>query len=289
MATDPVLRMLGLARRAGKLAFGDELVREACFDHKVRCVFIAGDAGASTAKKAAFYAERANVPFVTLPHGKAEMGAAIGKAGCAIIAVTDIGLAASAVEKLASEHPEYAEVSAELSKKNERIQSRRGVKKHKEKTEAPAEKPAKQERPAAKRPARKPEGEKRPYRKPDGEQRPFRKDGDRPARPTRKPDGEYRPFRKEGDRPARPYCKPDSEYRPFRKDGDRPARPYRKPDGEYRPFRKDGDRPTRPYRKPDGEQRPFRKDGDRPARPFQKSGPRKPNFPGAKRNFRNKT
>ena len=44
MATDPVLRMLGLARRAGKLAYGDELVREACFDHKTRCVFIAGDA-----------------------------------------------------------------------------------------------------------------------------------------------------------------------------------------------------------------------------------------------------
>ena len=45
MATDPVLRMLGLARRAGKLAYGDELVREACFDHKTRCVFIAGDEG----------------------------------------------------------------------------------------------------------------------------------------------------------------------------------------------------------------------------------------------------
>ena len=56
MATDPVLRMLGLARRAGKLAYGDELVREACFDHKTRCVFIAGDAGANAAKKAAFYA-----------------------------------------------------------------------------------------------------------------------------------------------------------------------------------------------------------------------------------------
>ena len=69
MATDPVLRMLGLARRAGKLAYGDELVREACFDHKTRCVFIAGDAGANAAKKAAFYADKANVPCVTLPHG----------------------------------------------------------------------------------------------------------------------------------------------------------------------------------------------------------------------------
>ena len=70
MANDPVLRMLGLARRAGKLAYGDELVREVCFAHKARCVFLAGDAGASTAKKGAFYAEKANVPCVQLPHGK---------------------------------------------------------------------------------------------------------------------------------------------------------------------------------------------------------------------------
>ena len=67
MANDPVLRMLGLARRAGKLAYGDELVREVCFAHKARCVFLAGDAGASTAKKGAFYAEKANVPCVQLP------------------------------------------------------------------------------------------------------------------------------------------------------------------------------------------------------------------------------
>ena len=51
MATDPVLRMLGLARRAGKLAYGDELVREACFDHKTRCVFIAGDAAQMQRKR----------------------------------------------------------------------------------------------------------------------------------------------------------------------------------------------------------------------------------------------
>ena len=64
MMNDPVLRMLGLARRAGKLAFGDELVREACMEKKARCVMAASDAGESTAKKAAFYAERANVPFL---------------------------------------------------------------------------------------------------------------------------------------------------------------------------------------------------------------------------------
>ena len=135
MPTDPVLRMLGLARRAGKLAYGDELVREACFDHKTRCVFIAGDAGANAAKKAAFYADKANVPCVTLPHGKLELGSAIGKAGCAMCAVADIGMAAAAVNKLAEQDPAYAEVAQQLSEKNVKIQSRRGVKKHKDKAE----------------------------------------------------------------------------------------------------------------------------------------------------------
>ena len=291
MATDPVLRMLGLARRAGKLAYGDELVREACFDHKTRCVFIAGDAGANAAKKAAFYADKANVPCVTLPHGKLELGSAIGKAGCAMCAVADIGMAAAAVNKLAEQDPAYAEVAQQLSEKNVKIQSRRGVKKHKDKAEKTEEAPVKTEKSAEEKPKRtyrKPSGEKRPYRKndenkrpyrkADGEKRPFRKDSE--SRPYRKNDGEKRPYRKDGE--YRPYRKNDDDKCPFRKDGE--YRPYRKNDGEKRPYRKEGDRP---YRKNDGEKRPFRKDGER--RPYRKSGAGKPSFNSGKRSFRNKT
>ena len=290
MATDPVLRMLGLARRAGKLAYGDELVREACFDHKTRCVFIAGDAGANAAKKAAFYADKANVPCVTLPHGKLELGSAIGKAGCAMCAVADIGMAAAAVNKLAEQDPAYAEVAQQLSEKNVKIQSRRGVKKHKDKAEKTEEAPVKTGKSAEEKPKRtyrKPSGEKRPfrkdgeyrpYRKNDGDKRPYRKEGDRPYR---KNDGEKRPFRKDGE--SRSYRKNDGEKRPYRKDGE--SRPYRKNDGEKRPFRKDGE--YRPYRKNDGEKRPFSKDGER--RPYRKSGAGKPSFNSGKRSFRNKT
>ena len=290
MATDPVLRMLGLARRAGKLAYGDELVREACFDHKTRCVFIAGDAGANAAKKAAFYADKANVPCVTLPHGKLELGSAIGKAGCAMCAVADIGMAAAAVNKLAEQDPAYAEVAQQLSEKNVKIQSRRGVKKHKDKAEKTEEAPVKTEKSAEEKPKRtyrKPSGEKRPfrkdgeyrpYRKNDGDKRPYRKEGDRPYR---KNDGEKRPFRKDGE--SRSYRKNDGEKRPYRKDGE--SRPYRKNDGEKRPFRKDGE--YRPYRKNDGDKRPFSKDGER--RPYRKSGAGKPSFNSGKRSFRNKT
>ncbi len=261
MANDPVLRMLGLARRAGKLAYGDELVREVCFAHKARCVFLAGDAGASTAKKGAFYAEKANVPCVQLPHGKIELGTAVGKSGCAIVAVTDIGLASSAVEKLASEHEEYAETAKLLSEKNARIQSRKGIKKQKNKAETETEKPDEPEKREESRP------------KP-AEKRPFRRDGERPFR---KADGEKRPYRKDGERPFR---KADGEKRPYRKDSERP---FRRADGEKRPYRKDGERP---FHRADGEKRPYRKDGERP---FRRDSARKPHFTGEKRSFRNKT
>ena len=241
MANDPVLRMLGLARRAGKLAYGDELVREVCFAHKARCVFLAGDAGASTAKKGAFYAEKANVPCVQLPHGKIELGTAVGKSGCAIVAVTDIGLASSAVEKLASEHEEYAETAKLLSEKNARIQSRKGIKKQKNKAETETEKP---DEPEKREESRQKPAEKRSFRRADGEKRPYRKDGERPFR---KVDSE------------RPFRKADGEKRPYRKDGERP---FRKADGEKRPYRKDGERPFRrdSARKPHftGEKRSFR-------------------------------
>lgn len=151
MTNDPVLQLLGLARRAGKLAFGDELVREACADKKARCVLIAADAGASTAKKAAFYAQSANVPAVTLPHSKDALGAAIGKNGCAVCAVTDIGLAAAALQKLAAADAAYAPLAAQIAEKNTRIQSRRGKKKPRRSEPRPqteqAARPARIERP----------------------------------------------------------------------------------------------------------------------------------------------
>ena len=153
MASDPCLGMLGLARRAGKLAYGDELVRQMCADHKARCVLVAADAGESTAKRTALYAARANVPCITLPHGKDELGGAIGKNGCAVCAVSDIGMAAASIGKLAAQYPQYAEVAAQLGEKNARIQSRRGKKKPRNRDEQPKaeEKPSDSRRAAAPR------------------------------------------------------------------------------------------------------------------------------------------
>ncbi|MCI7126329.1 MAG: ribosomal L7Ae/L30e/S12e/Gadd45 family protein [Agathobaculum sp.] len=131
MANDPVLGLIGLMRRAGKLAYGDELVREMCQSGKARCVFTAADAGASTAKKAAQYAQKAGVPCVTLPQGKEALGAAIGRSGCALCASSEIGMAAAAVGRLAAGDASYAAAAAQLADKNARIQARKGKKKRK--------------------------------------------------------------------------------------------------------------------------------------------------------------
>lgn len=206
MANDPFLGMLGLARRAGKLAFGDELVREACADKKARCVFVAADAGASTAKKVAFYAQSANVPLVTLPHGKDDLGAAIGKNGCAVCAVSDIGLAAAALQKLAAVHSEYAAVAAQVAEKNARIQSRRGKKKHRDKdaeTQAPRQAASGRtgtpqrmgyKRPAAHGAARRVVNKERSTRRMEGRGQPA-------SGAARRPDKTGRPARKPNDTP----------------------------------------------------------------------------------------
>lgn len=129
MANDPVLGTLGLAKRAGKLALGDDMARELCEMGKARCVLVACDAGGSTAKKAALSAERANIPCITLPQDRAALGGALGREGCAVCALGDIGLAASVAKRLAEIDPQYAEAAEKLSAKNTRIQSRKGKKK----------------------------------------------------------------------------------------------------------------------------------------------------------------
>lgn len=127
MGTDAVLGLLGLARRAGKLACGDDPVRNLCASGQARCVFLAADAGNSITGKVNRYVR--SVPLLVLPYGKAEIGGVTGRADCAVCAVSDTGMAAAAVQKLALGNGQYAAVAEQLAEKNARIQSRRGKKK----------------------------------------------------------------------------------------------------------------------------------------------------------------
>ncbi|RKJ80461.1 hypothetical protein D7X33_06040 [Butyricicoccus sp. 1XD8-22] len=129
MTDNGILSLLGLAKRAGKLAAGDDPVRELAQDGVIRAVFLASDAGAASSRQAAFTAGKEGVPLLTLPVTKAELGGALGRNACALCALSDSGFAAKAAEKLAAADPSFAEAAKALAEKHARIQSRRGIKK----------------------------------------------------------------------------------------------------------------------------------------------------------------
>lgn len=97
-----LLSMLGICRKAGRLAVGSDAVMKAIRIEgggKAKLVLISSDASSRTTKqftdKCAFY----GVTAVTLPADSFDMGHAVGKNAVTVCAVTDASLA-SALEAL---------------------------------------------------------------------------------------------------------------------------------------------------------------------------------------------
>lgn len=97
--TANALGLLGLARKAGKLELGEDPVGAACRSRQVRLVLLASDAAENTAGKAQRLAGTAGVRCLRLPFSKEELGAALGRNSCAVLALTDEGFAKAFLEK----------------------------------------------------------------------------------------------------------------------------------------------------------------------------------------------
>lgn len=121
-----VLGLLGLALRGGRLEAGEECAGEACRLRRCRLLVTARDAGESTRRKAEALAEESQCVLLELPCSKGELGAALGKGSCAVAAVTDLGLAQAAAERLARQEPEtYAPAAERLRVKAKRSAERK--------------------------------------------------------------------------------------------------------------------------------------------------------------------
>lgn len=134
MPHDPILHLLGLARKAGKLELGEEPVGAACRAKHAKLMLLASDAAPNTRRRAAHFGEAGNVLFLELPFTKAELGFAMGRGSCAMLALTDSGFAASLADKLAARSPErYAPAAEQLRIKAERVLQRQREKRQHEK------------------------------------------------------------------------------------------------------------------------------------------------------------
>ena len=134
MPHDPILHLLGLARKAGKLELGEEPVGALCRARHARLVLLADNAAPNTYRRAAHFGEAGNVLHISLPHTKEELGFHFGRGSVAIMALADAGLAASLMKKLAAMDPtRYGPAAEQLQVKADKMLQRQREKRQHEK------------------------------------------------------------------------------------------------------------------------------------------------------------
>lgn len=125
--------LIGLAYKAGKALPGEEPTATAAAGHKARLILLASDAAGNTAEKAGRLGERGNSPVVQLPLTKEQLGGAVGRSTCAVLALTDVGLASALMKKLSAADPQaYGEVARKLEGKADKAQRRKKEQRAKE-------------------------------------------------------------------------------------------------------------------------------------------------------------
>jgi len=161
---DPILQLLGLAKKAGRLEIGEEPVGAVCRARRAKLLLLAADAAPNTHRRCAHFGETGSILFLELPHSKAELGFVLGRSSVAILALTDAGFAAGVGEKLERIDPaRYGPAAQQLRQSADRtLQRQREKRRHienlqtkKSKATGPSKKTAPPVSPAASgRPAR---------------------------------------------------------------------------------------------------------------------------------------
>ena len=140
---DNVLHLLGIARKAGRVEVGEEPVGASARARQARLILVASDAADNSARRAAHFAQAGKAPWFRVPYTKGELGGTVGRASCAMLALTDVGLAAALLARLAAGAPEtYGAAAAELSEKADKaLQRQKEQRRHEKKLQKGGRKP----------------------------------------------------------------------------------------------------------------------------------------------------
>ncbi len=93
MNSNRITGLLGLCKKAGKLADGEFQVTEALQERRARLVLVASDSSDNTHKRFHDKAAHYGVPVFDLQQEKSELGRALGQGERSVLAVCDEGLA----------------------------------------------------------------------------------------------------------------------------------------------------------------------------------------------------
>ena len=216
---DPILSMIGICRKAGRIEAGEEPVDAAVRARDARLLLLAADAADNTARRCAHFAEVGQCLWLRIPESKYELGRALGRGSCAVLAITDTGLALAVAQRLAEHDPaKYDEAVAKLQVKAQRARERQEEQlrheknlrqgKRREKTPPPPPEEGRMPPSPAKRPGGPGKGPGGPRKGPDGPRKGPGRPGTGPRKgpggagrgPGKGPDDRgpgYRPSKKE--------------------------------------------------------------------------------------------
>ena len=114
---DKAAQYLGLARKGGMLAVGEEGSGTAIAAGKGRLLMLAADASPNAQKRAAGFLYGHRAPLQTLPWTKAELSAMLGKRGCSMLCFT----------ALAEELPGWKETAELLAQREDKLKRRKAA------------------------------------------------------------------------------------------------------------------------------------------------------------------
>ena len=130
-------------KKPGRVEVGEEPVGASARARQARLILVASDAADNSARRAAHFAQAGKAPWFRVPYTKGELGGTVGRASCAMLALTDVGLAAALLARLAAGAPEtYGAASAELSEKADKaLQRQKEQRRHEKKLQKGGRKP----------------------------------------------------------------------------------------------------------------------------------------------------
>ena len=95
-----VLGITGIAKKAGRIAIGDEQTKLALQSGKAKLVLLAQDGSKNTRMRFQGMSAAVQIQHIILPATKNELGGAIGRQSCAVAAICDAGMAKTIVTLL---------------------------------------------------------------------------------------------------------------------------------------------------------------------------------------------
>lgn len=124
---DDALKYLGLARKVGLLAVGEEAAGNTMAAGKGKLLVLGSDASPNAQRRAETFCFGHRAPRMTLPWKKEELSRQLGKPGCSMLCFTDLALADQFAAALAEELPEWKDTAELLAQRREKALRRKAA------------------------------------------------------------------------------------------------------------------------------------------------------------------